>query len=274
MRLRGVFLVGVHASACQMRFFCKIPLDNQFASEYFACDWKSIVLLLIIKVDLIRTFRATMSIENILISSLYFLAIINPVSKISVLSVFATEKNNLREVALKSSFVAAAILLIVMFFGDFLMRQVFRIDLHSLQIAGGIVLFWVGFNALKKGVFFEVNIQSRFQDIAIVPLACPMIAGPATIAATLTFASQHNKSLLLISLSIALAFNMMLMFSATAIGKGLKRFNILGALIRITGLFVMTIGVQMILNGAGDWYRSEIYHNQEPMPRALVISEK
>lgn len=190
-----------------------------------------------------------MNVETILISSLYFLAIINPVSKISILSVFSSEKHSLRGISLKATFIAAAILTIVMFFGDFLMRKVFQIDLHSLQISGGVVLAWVGFNALKKGVFFEVGTQNRFADIAIVPLACPMIAGPATIVATLAFSAQNNKTLLFISLGVALLVNMLLMLSSSTIGNILKRFNILGALIRITGLFVMTIGVQMMLKG-------------------------
>ena len=199
-----------------------------------------------------------MNLESILISSLYFLAIINPVSKISILSVFSSEKKDLRGISIKATLISALILLIVMFFGDFLMRKVFQIDLHSLQISGGIVLVWVGFNALRKGMFFEVDTHNRLSDIAIVPLACPMIAGPATIAATLTFAAQNDKNLLVIALGIALIANLLLMLSATTIGNTLKRFNILGALIRITGLFVMTIGIQMILNGAADWHKSAI----------------
>lgn len=199
-----------------------------------------------------------MNIESVLISTLYFLAIINPVSKISILSVFSTNKKDIAAVALKSTLIASLILMAVMFFGDYLMHNVFHINLHSLQISGGFVLAWVGFNALRNGVFFELDTQKRFADIAIVPLACPMIAGPAMIAATLTFATQNEKSLSILSISFALLVNMFLMLSSTSIGNALKRFNILGALIRITGLFVLTIGVQMVLDGSADWYNSAI----------------
>lgn len=214
-----------------------------------------------------------MNLETILISSVYFLAIINPVSKISILSVFSSEKKDLRGISVKATLISALILLTVMFFGDFLMRKIFQINLHSLQISGGIVLAWVGFNALRKGVFFEVDTHNKFSDIAIVPLACPMIAGPATIAATLTFAAQNDKNLLVIALGIALVTNLLLMLSASTIGNMLKRFNILGALIRITGLFVMTIGVQMILNGSADWHKSAIKKSDTLQTGVLLVTE-
>ncbi len=198
-----------------------------------------------------------MTFESVLVNTFYFLAIINPVSKISILSVFSSERKDLREVSLKSTLVAFGILALIIFFGDFLMKRVFRLDLFALQISGGIVLAWVGFNALSKGVFFEVGTHNRFADLAIVPLACPMIAGPATIAAALTFAIRGDKAVLIVSIVLALLLNMLLMFASASIGNALKRFNILGALIRITGLFVMTIGTQMVFDGYISWQESQ-----------------
>ncbi|MBN2210757.1 MAG: hypothetical protein JW709_05110 [Sedimentisphaerales bacterium] len=48
---------------------------------------------------------------------------------------------------------------------------------------------------------------------------------------------------------MAVLINGFLMHFSRQIAFILVRFNILGALIRITGLIVMTIGVQMVLNG-------------------------
>jgi multiple antibiotic resistance protein len=189
--------------------------------------------------------------SQVFVDALYLLALINPVSKISVLAVLATseQKQHVAGVVAKSSVIAAAILLGSMFFGDFVLRSVFHVDIHSLRVAGGMVLFLVGFTALRKGMFFEQESQARFADLAIVPLACPMIAGPATIAATITMASHGDALSLVVSLLIAILANCVLMLLARPIASVLTRFNILGALIRITGLIVMTIGVQMVLTG-------------------------
>jgi len=47
--------------------------------------------------------------------------------------------------------------------------------------------------------------------------------------------------------------NMLLMFSSKFIGAALTKFNIMGAVIRLTGLLVVALGSQMILSGVQDW---------------------
>ncbi len=197
--------------------------------------------------------------SQILIDALYLLALINPVSKIAVLSTTGQqeEEEALLPVALRASAIAAGICLACMLGGDFVLRSVFKVDLHALRISGGLVLTWVGFNALRKGVFFEQDLQGRFADLSIVPLACPMIAGPATITASIALASEQAGSAPFLALVIAIATNLGLMLLARPIAAGLRRFNLLGALIRITGLVVMTMGVQMVLNGLAEWGRAK-----------------
>jgi multiple antibiotic resistance protein len=192
---------------------------------------------------------------QMLADSLYVLALLNPVSKISVLSALTSEESadELRSAAAKSTAVAATLLIVTIAFGEFILRVVFHLELHSLRIAGGVVLFWVGFNALRRGVFFERDVPSRFADIAVVPLACPMIAGPAAITASLALAAQRGILAATGSVLIALSVNLVVMMQARSIGAALARFNVLGALIRITGLVVMTMGVQMTLDGASQW---------------------
>ncbi|MFO8015170.1 MAG: MarC family protein [Phycisphaerae bacterium] len=192
---------------------------------------------------------------TVLVDALYLLALINPISKVSVLSAFPPSdgQRELRAVTSKSSLIGAAILLAAMAFGDLLLRMVFHVQLHALQLAGGTVLFWVGFNALRKGVFFEREMQNRFEDVALVPLACPMIAGPATITACIALPAKSGFVFPALSLVIAVAINYLIMRLAGPIAAVLRRFNILGALIRITGLVVMTMGAQMALDGLAGW---------------------
>lgn len=198
----------------------------------------------------------TFDVATIAIDALYLLALINPVSKVSVLSVLASEeqRTGFRAVTTKSTFAAAGILFGAMVFGDFLLRTVFHVELYSLRLAGGTVLFWVGFNALRKGVFFEQDVQSRLEDIALVPLACPLIAGPATIAACIALRAKEGIGPAAAAMVLAVAVNHGIMLMSRPIGRSLARFNILGALIRITGLVVMTIGTQMSLDGLVAWW--------------------
>jgi len=197
-------------------------------------------------------------IEILAVNTLYFLALTNPVSKISILStlVQGEDEEDIRTLSLKSTLAAAGILLVSMLAGEFIFNRVFRVELYSLQIAGGAILFWVGFEALHKGVFFEHSIHQKFTDISLVPIACPMIAGPAMITAVIAANISTGFVQSAVPVIFALTVNLVLMLFSIRIGAFLSRFNVLGALIRITGLIVATMGIQMILQGISVWVKT------------------
>ncbi len=193
--------------------------------------------------------------KEIVVNTLYLLALINPVSKISILTVFTqkADRKDISSISFKATLVSLFILLLSMFAGKLVLNKIFHVDFYSLKIAGGIVLFWVGFGALRKGVFFEQSINERFSDISLVPLACPMIAGPATITAVIALHINNGTVQTAVPIFCAIFINLLLMRMSIPIGNILQKFNILGALIRLTGLIVMTMGVQMILDGISMW---------------------
>jgi multiple antibiotic resistance protein len=193
--------------------------------------------------------------EKIFINTLYLLALINPISKVSILAGLPSVRLDIRfrNLVAKSSMVAVGILFGTMTVGDLLLRSVFRVELYSLQLAGGAVVFWMGLNALRRGAFFEHEADTETEDLALVPLACPMIAGPATIAACIELRAQHGIIIPTMAMLLALGINHVIMMFSVTIGRMLGRFNILSALIRITGLIVMTIGTQMALDGISAW---------------------
>jgi len=143
--------------------------------------------------------------------------------------------------------------LIFTFIGNFLLVTFFNIQIYSLKIAGGIVLVFRGFEALNKGVFFELSHNQKLEDLSIVPLASPMIAGPATITAAVSFPAKYGLVITAFSILAAVAVNLFIMIISPRIAGALSKHNIMGALIRITGLIVATIGVQMILDGLGEY---------------------
>jgi len=196
-----------------------------------------------------------MNLGSVATDTLYLLALINPISKISLLALFTTEqeKRELPLVALKASLFACAILIAFAFGGDYILRAIFRVDLYSLQVAGGIVIFFVGYNALAKGMFYDLDIRDRYREAAIVPLASPLIAGPATIAAVISMAANQGYAATTVPLLLALAVNLGFMLLAVPAGSFLRAHNMIGALIRLTGLIVATIGVQMALAGLAVW---------------------
>lgn len=196
-----------------------------------------------------------MGVETIVQLSLYFLALINPASKVFILSSVQSQysRNQLFKISAKATIAAWAILLFLSLAGHFVLKVIFRVDIYSLQVAGGIVLFIIGLTAVRKGRFFEQELQGSPDDFSIVPLAAPMIAGPGTITASISLSSTHGMSLTIISLSIAVFINFIIMLLSPWIGKTFERFHVFGPFIRITGLIVAAVAVQMVLSGLAQW---------------------
>jgi multiple antibiotic resistance protein len=182
----------------------------------------------------------------------------NPMSKVFILSVIAenTESRELKILAAQSCFIGMLILMVFAAAGQFILSRIFHVDLYSFKIAGGIILCFIGFKALTKGVFFELDLKTKLREVSIVPLASPMIAGPGTITAAVNFSVEKGLTVALGAILITIILNLIIMLLSEPISKLLLKFNFMGALIRITGLIVMTIGVDMVLTGTTNWIQS------------------
>ena len=179
------------------------------------------------------------------------LALINPIQKIFVINSLQgqlTDKE-LRYISIKSSITAFIILMIFLFLGNLIFGYVFRIQLYSFRVTCGMVLVYSGWIALQRGVLIDIGKDVRIQDIASVPIAIPMIAGPGTITATVTFPAQYGSLVTVLAVFTALSINLIIMLYAKNIGKVLIKLNVMSAFVRIIGLIIATIGVQMIFDG-------------------------
>lgn len=196
-----------------------------------------------------------MDVSHLIENTIYFLALINPPSKILLLCSKTPpfSKKELFKLSLKSTLAALAILLILTTAGNFILTDIFQVQIYSLSVAGGIILFVIGFNAVRQGTFYEEKDAQKITDMSIIPLAAPLIAGPGTMTAAISFASMHGVPITLICIMIALFINMILMLLSAQIGKFLEWTNTTGPLIRITGLIVTAVATQMIFTGCEHW---------------------
>ena len=124
-----------------------------------------------------------------------------------------------------------------------------RVELYSFQITCGAVLMYNGLSGLLKGFFMKVDEHIKIADLTTVPIAIPMIAGPATITAAVTFPVQYSRFVTIVAILLALAVNLFFMLKARRIGSFLIKYNFMNPLIRIIGLIVATIGLQMVFDG-------------------------
>jgi multiple antibiotic resistance protein len=197
--------------------------------------------------------------SQILENTLYFVALINPASKILFLSsrTTACSTKELLAISSRSSLVAWVILAILTSAGNFVLIRIFHVEIYSLSVAGGIILFIVGFIAIRNGSFFEISTKTQnICDVSIVPLATPLIAGPGTMTAAISFASIHGLVVTLICISLAIAINLIFMLLSFHIKNILEKFHAMGPMICITGLIVTAVATQMIFTGMTLWLKT------------------
>ena len=194
------------------------------------------------------------TVRSILENALYLLALLNPASKIMFLAAYQPSLGRSRnfELSWKSSIAALLILILLAAAGQFLLGRIFRVELYSLQITGGLVVFMIGWTAVSKGRFVQRQQESLMEgltEVSLVPLATPLIAGPGMIAAVIAGSVADGLMPTCAALTLALLINFILMVGAGSINRFLVKTHLLGPLIRVTGLIIAVVAMQMMISG-------------------------
>ncbi len=138
------------------------------------------------------------------------------------------------------------------------MLDFFGISIDALRIGGGLIIVSSGFSLLsgnfskRKGINKKVEneVQKR-NDIALTPLAMPMLAGPGSISLLIAFYQDHQQTHEIIIATLAIlsvAFTIFLILkSAHYLSKILGASGIV-AISRIVGFIVIAIGIQYIVS--------------------------
>ncbi len=182
--------------------------------------------------------------------------IVNPLSTTFVFNGL-TAKDSLekkRRVALIASFTAALVLLIFLALGHALMGF-FGITIYAFRVAGGLYLGKIAFEMLSKSFYKAPDGVEVRKDIAIIPLAIPLLSGPGAMAAVLVMSEEASvTSYAAISIAILLVclISYFLLRYAHIIGKTLGET---GARVieRVLGLLVLVIAAQFVFNGVTGW---------------------
>jgi multiple antibiotic resistance protein len=163
-----------------------------------------------------------------------------------------------RALALRSSAIAAAILIVTALLGNWFLAQL-RIGLAAFQISGGIMLFGVatrmifGEHMRQESREAETAAREKIADLAAFPLAIPLIAGPGAITATLLLASRTGDNhLWLVALVLIIAA--VALVSALSFLLASRLARILGqtgniVLARLLGIVLAAFATQFVLDG-------------------------
>lgn len=135
------------------------------------------------------------------------------------------------------------------------------VSLAAFKIAGGLLLLYTAADMLQskqpgtRTSTEEMDAAARRSDIAIVPLAMPLLAGPGAIATAMVLSSQASSTWGRIPVVVAIlaiaGVTFLFLRAAPFIDRVLGQSG-QSILERVMGLLLATIAVQFIVDGIGE----------------------
>jgi multiple antibiotic resistance protein len=139
------------------------------------------------------------------------------------------------------------------------------VTVHAFAVSGGILLFaasWPMLFGHRPGLQApESSEQGRSgEDVAIFPLAIPLLSGPGTIATILLLTNRPDTDLLRIAIlativAVVFLISWFVLYTGERImiriGEGKVR-----VMTRVLGIVLAALAVQFVLDGIGGFYES------------------
>jgi multiple antibiotic resistance protein len=154
--------------------------------------------------------------------------------------------------ALRAVLAAGALILGFAVFGEVVLRYL-HVSLGSLSIAGGLLLMLVALEMLRGSDFPGGGADGEVaEDIALVPLATPLVAGPGAIATSIVLWRAHPGFDGHLSVIAAIILAVACVGLALIVAERVTRATspaILSFLTRVFGLLLSAIAVQLVVDG-------------------------
>lgn len=192
----------------------------------------------------------------------FFLGLVATVNPIGIMPVFVSLTGHLskdeKQHTARTAHIAIAVILIVSLLAGQFLLDMFSISLDAFRIAGGMLLISIAFTMMsgklgedKQNKQEKTEFVSR-EQIGVVPLAMPLMAGPGAISSTIVFGARYptmiDITFIILTIVVFCFCSWLLFRSAPYIVRFLGQTGI-NVITRIMGLILGSLGVQFIANG-------------------------
>lgn len=190
-----------------------------------------------------------------------FFVVIDPVGLAPIFAGLASHADAVqrRNIALRAVAIASGILVFFAFVGEPLLEAL-GIGLPAFRIAGGLLLMLLAVDmvmarhsGLSATTPEEAREAARSEDVAVFPLAIPLIAGPGALTAILLLMGDVERDPLAQAavigvMLVVLAMTLVCLLLTTQIMRvlGLTGTNVIT---RVFGIITAALGVQFVADG-------------------------
>lgn len=183
-----------------------------------------------------------------------FFAIMNPIANAPIFMGLVTNntKEEKRSISRSACITAFIIVLVFVLLGKYIF-ELFDLTIPAFRIAGGIIIFYTGFEMLQSKPVSMKHGKSHSADksIAFSPIAIPLLAGPGTIVTAMNFVAKVSFIHLIIVI-VVFAVLLLLTHITFVLSDEIVKFTGEGVIIaigKIMGLILAIIGTGMIIEG-------------------------
>ncbi len=189
------------------------------------------------------------------------LAIVNPIGAVPMyVALTAAYGRGQRAATLRRGILTALVVMVVFAVLGSLILKFFGITTAAFQIAGGILFFGIGWDMLQarrtrtKTTEEEEIAGAAKDDVGIIPLGIPGLAGPGAITTVIALQSQASGASDRMAIYVAIVAVSLLSWIILAAAPFVtRRLSATGMNVftRLMGLLVMVVGAQFVINGVG-----------------------
>jgi multiple antibiotic resistance protein len=190
-----------------------------------------------------------------------FVAIFIIVDPIGLLPLFIAlthnySKNRIKHTVQLACLTAGLVLIIFSLAGNIIL-EFFGVTIPAFRIAGGIIIFIIAVEMLQvkrtrlKTTPEEEEKSLEQQEVGIVPIGIPMLAGPGAITTVIVFTSssqQYNTYITIAAIILTLLLAFFILKQAVFIHRILGPTG-LNIFTRLMGLILAVISVQFVMDG-------------------------
>ncbi|CAN5898493.1 MarC family protein [soil metagenome] len=206
-------------------------------------------------------YEADLKFAVVALSAVFF--VIDPLANVPVfLTITAGDPPAQRRATAARAALATWITLSVFALAGGVIFKAFGISLGAFKIAGGIMLLLMAVDMMRAQpsptrTTAEEQAEGKTRDdVAIFPLAVPMLAGPGAIATVMVLMSRAEWRVVptlsvFLAVTITCAIAWLLMRSAASADKYLPK-TVLRAFERIMGLLLAAVAVEFVAGGVRD----------------------
>ena len=162
-----------------------------------------------------------------------------------------------RAIARTASIACAAVFVATIFIGKSIL-SFFGISIASFKVGGGVILLLMALEMMQARQVLskhtpEEDREAEFrEEIAVVPLGIPILAGPGALSSLIIYAEAARGPLHLAALSLCCVGTALLIWISLLIADRMSRYlgqTGINIVIRLMGLIVAAISVEFIAGG-------------------------